>query len=194
MSGRATVLVVPATHFDDVAQVIGPRRPDANVCWCLTYRIASGENRRLVGPSRGERFRELMQCGPVGVLAYENETPVGWAAVAPRAQTTFVRSRTIPKLDEPDPWCIWCLRVRPGYRGRGISRKLIEGAIEYARDKGARILEAYPVENAGKKINTTMAYVGTRRLFESCGFKMKSETMSVIDGFPRILMSRNLKS
>ena len=32
--------------------MVGPKRPDANVCWCLSYRIPSKENRALVGPAR----------------------------------------------------------------------------------------------------------------------------------------------
>lgn len=35
-----------------------------------------------------------------------------------------------------------------------------------------------------------MAYVGTRALFERGGFVKASDTESVIDGFPRVLMRR----
>ena len=52
--------VRPASEFDDVALVVGPRRPDANVCWCLSYRLlSSAENRSLVGAARGERVKQL---------------------------------------------------------------------------------------------------------------------------------------
>ena len=39
-----TIEVRPASVFDDVATVVGPKRPDASVCWCLSYRIPSKEN------------------------------------------------------------------------------------------------------------------------------------------------------
>lgn len=182
----------PATVFEDVATMVGPKRPDANVCWCLSYRIPSKENRALVGPARGERVRQLMEQGPIGVLAYKGDEVVGWAAVAPRAETTFARNRKIPHLDGDDVWSVWCIRVRPGHRRQGISHDLLQGAIEFARDGGASVIEGYPVDNKGQKVDLTMAYVGTRRLFERAGFVKAADTESVLDGFPRVLMRLDL--
>ena len=188
-----SIEVRPATVFEDVATMVGPKRPDANVCWCLSYRIPSKENVSLRGPARGERVAELMAQGPLGVLAYEGEEVVGWAAVAPRADTSFARSRVIPKVDELDVWCVWCIRVRPGYRGRGISHALLEGAIEFARSAGAPALEGYPVDNQGEKVDLTMAYVSTVAVFERAGFRRVMDTRSVLDGFTRVLMRKELR-
>ncbi len=187
-----TITVRPATVFDDVKEVLGPKRPDASVCWCLTYRLPSKENTALSGPARGERVAAMLEDGPIGVLAYDGDEVVGWAAVGPRAETTFDRSRTIPHVDNADVWCVWCIRVKPGHRGKGISHHLLAGAIEFARGEGATILEGYPLDNAGKTINTTMAYVGTKDLFERAGFSQAAKTTSVLDGFPRVLMRLSL--
>jgi GNAT superfamily N-acetyltransferase len=185
--------VRPATVFEDVCTVLGPKRPDANVCWCLSYRLPSKENRSLVGPARGERVRQLVAEGPPGVLAYEDAEVVGWAAVAPRVDTTFARNRKIPHVDDLDVWSVWCIRVRPGHRRSGISHHLLRGAVEFARAMGAPAIEGYPVDNQGAKVDLTMAYVGTRALFEHAGFIRASETDSVLDGFPRVLMRLSLK-
>jgi len=184
--------VRPARDFEDVKTMVGPKRPDANVCWCLSYRIRSKENRELVGPARGEKMREIMDEGPPGVLAYDGDEVVGWAAVAPRADTTFARNRKIPHVDESPVWSVWCIRVRPGHRGEGISHHLLRGAVEFARESGAPAIEGYPVDNKGEKVDLTMAYVGTRRLFEKAGFEKVADTDSVINGFPRILMRLDL--
>ena len=184
--------VRPATVFDDVCTMVGPKRPDANVCWCLSYRIPSKENRALVGPARGERVRELMAHGPPGVLAYDGDEVVGWAAVAPRADTTFARNRKIPHVDELDVWSVWCIRVRPGHRRSGVSHHLLRGAVDFARASGAPAVEGYPVDNRGEKVDLTMAYVGTRALFERAGFVKAADTESVLDGFPRVLMRLGL--
>lgn len=172
--------------------MVGPRRPDANVCWCLSHRIGSKENAALRGTARGEKVAELMQHGPIGVLAYEGAEVVGWAAVAPRSETNFARSRKIPHIDDLDVWSVWCIRVRPGYRGKGISHPLLVGAVDYARSQGAPAIEGYPVDNRGEKVDLTMAYVGTRSLFEKAGFYKAGDTMSVHNGFPRILMRFDL--
>ncbi len=187
--------VRPATDFDDVATMLGPKRPDASVCWCLSYRLTtSKENRELVGPARGERVKLLVQQDPPpGVLAYDGEEVVGWAAVHPRADTSFARNRKIPHVDDLDVWSVWCIRVRPGHRRRGISHHLLAGAVEFARANGADAIEGYPLHNKGSKIDTTMAYVGTMALFEKAGFMKAADTESVLNGFPRVLMRLDLR-
>jgi GNAT superfamily N-acetyltransferase len=187
------IVTRPAIVFDDVKTMVGPKRPDANVCWCLSYRLPSKENRALVGLAREERVRQLIKQGPLGVLAYDGDEVAGWAAVAPRAETTFARNRKIPHVDDLAVWSVWCIRVRPGHRRRGISHHLLRGAVELAREGGAPAIEGYPVDNQGEKVDLTMAYVGTRRLFERAGFVKVAETNSVLDGFPRVLMRLDLR-
>jgi GNAT superfamily N-acetyltransferase len=185
--------VRPATEFDDVREVLGPKRPDADVCWCLSYRIPSKEHLQLHGPARAERVRQLVQEDPPpGVLAYDGEEVVGWAAVHPRSDTTFARNRKIPHVDDLGVWSLWCVRVRPGHRGKGIAHHLVDGAVAFARAHGAPAVEAYPVDNDGKKVDLTMAYVGTRKLFERAGFVKVADTDSVINRFPRVLMRLDL--
>jgi GNAT superfamily N-acetyltransferase len=190
-----TFEVRPATlaRFDDVATMLGPKNPTSSVCWCLSHRIDTKTNKELVGPERGEYVRRLTRrkVAP-GVLAYDGDDVVGWAAVAPRSQLPFERSTKIPHVDDLPVWSVWCLRVRPGHRGRGIARPLLEGAVEYAREKGAPAVEGYPVDNRGAKVDLTMAYVGTRSLFERAGFRKVSDTDSVSGGFPRVIMRREL--
>jgi GNAT superfamily N-acetyltransferase len=184
----------PATVFEDVRTMVGPKRPGANVCWCLSYRIPSKENRELTGLARGEKVEQLLGDGPLGVLAYDGAEVVGWAAVAPRAETTFARNRKIPHVDDLPVWSVWCIRVRPGHRGEGISHHLLAGAIDFARENGAPALEGYPVDNRGAKVDLTMAYVGTRSLFERAGFVKAADTDSVLNRFPRVLMRLDLRA
>ena len=186
-----SIEVRPATlaRFDDVATMLGPRRPDASVCWCLSHRIDAKLNRELAGSARGEYVKDLCsrEVAP-GVLAYDEDVVVGWAAVAPRAQLPFARSAKIPHVDDLPLWSVWCLRVRPGHRGRGIAHELLRGAVDYAREQGAPAVEGYPVDNDGKKVDLTMAYVGTRAVFERAGFVKAADTQAVSGGFPRVLM------
>jgi GNAT superfamily N-acetyltransferase len=189
------VEVRPANVFDDVAAVIGPKRPDASVCFCLSHRIPTSENRALAGPARGEYVRALTQHEPApGVLAYDDDgTPVGWSGIAPRSATQFARSTRIPLLDDLPVWSLWCVRVRAGYRGRGITPALIDGAVDYAAAQGAPIVEAYPVDSGGERVDRTMAFVGLREWFERTGFVKAADTDSALDGFPRLLMRRDLR-
>jgi GNAT superfamily N-acetyltransferase len=147
--------VRPATSFDDVRTMVGPKRPDANVCWCLSYRLPSKEHLALRGPARGERVAELVrEDPPPGVLAYDGDEVVGWAAVHPRSDTSFARNRKIPHVDDLEVWSLWCIRVRPGHRGEGISHDLVAGAVDFARANGAPAIEAYPVDNGDRKVDS----------------------------------------
>jgi len=188
--------VRPADVFDDVSRVIGPKRPDANVCWCLTYRISSKLNRELRGPARGELVAELCarDVAP-GVIAYDGDEPVGWAGVAPRSElNSFARKNSkIPHVDDQPVWTVWCFRTVAGNRGRGIAHALLAGAVEFARDHGAPAIEGYPVDNGDERVDLTMGYVGTLGLFEQAGFTKVADTESVLDGFPRVLVRLDLR-
>ncbi len=193
---QVDIEVKPATleRFDDVAIMVGPKKPTSNVCWCLSHRIDSKTNRELAGPARGEYMRDLCarDVAP-GVLAYDGDDVVGWAAVAPRAELPVARSKLIPHVDDLPVWSVICIRVRPGHRGAGISHHRLRGAVEYARAHGAPAVEGYPTDNEGEKVDTTMAFVGTRSLFETAGFTKASDTGSVAGGFPRVLMRLDLR-
>ncbi len=185
--------VFPATHarFEDVRTMVGPKNPTSNVCWCLSHRIPAKDNRELAGQERADLVEALTRRRTKpGVLAYDGDEVVGWAAVAPRADLPFARSTKIPHVDDLPVWSVWCLRVRPGHRGRGISHVLLEGAVAYAVQEGALAVEGYPVDNRGEKVDLTMAYVGTRALFEGAGFTLAAETTATSGGFPRVVVRR----
>jgi hypothetical protein len=85
--------------------------------------------------------------------------------------------------------------VLPGPRrapGPWLARALLAGAVAYAREQGAPAVEGYPVDNRGARVDLTMAYVGTRALFEAGGFTFAAATTGVSGGFPRVVMRRAL--
>jgi GNAT superfamily N-acetyltransferase len=163
-SDRLEVHPATADRFDDVAVLLAPKNPDSPVCWCLTYRLSSKENRQVGARERPEYVRQL--CGralPPGILAYLDGEVAGWAGVAPRSELhAFTHGTRIPHVDDLPVWSVWCLKVRAGYRRRGVTGALLEGAVEFAREHGAPVVEGYPVDNGGRRIDQTMAYVGRR--------------------------------
>jgi len=183
-----------ASDFEGVRVLVGPKSPDATVCWCLSHRVPAKVNASLRGPERAAFVRRMCESErPPGVLAYDGDEPVGWAAVAPRAETQYARSRRVPVLDDLPVWSVWCLRVRPGHRGRGLLPLLLDGAVAFAREHGAPAIEGYPVDNRGERVDLTMAFVGFRSLFEAAGFVKAADTDSVAGGFPRVLMRLDLR-
>ena len=108
-------------------------------CWCMYPRLTEPLMRELrgdgpAGPRRREAMTELAGRNPApGLLAFEDDMPVGWVAVAPRSEfTRIVRSRTTPPVDDEPVWVIPCITVRKAHRGRGIAVDLIRAAVAYA--------------------------------------------------------------
>jgi len=181
-------------RFEDVAALLGPRREDAPACWCLYFRLTSAEFSALKGRERPDYLESLCaRDDSPGMVAYLDGNPVGWCALGPRHEMgRLERSRTIPKVDDLPVWSVVCFVVRPGYRRRGVARTMLDGAIEYARSRGAIALEGYPVDTGGKRISATFAYVGTTTLFERAGFHRVVETAARSGGLPRWIMRLEL--
>ncbi|MGG5257514.1 N-acetyltransferase family protein [Phycicoccus avicenniae] len=184
---------VTPSRFDDFADVVNPNRR-ATHCWCLSHRLRQQEIDELGQGSREEAARRLCaRKNPPGVVTYLDGTPVGWCNVGARSDIPrLVHSTKIHPLDDLPVWSIICVVVRGGHRKKGVTGHLIEGAVEYAASRGAPAVEAYPVDPGGKRMDLTMAFVGTRAMFEKVGFEVVGETDAVASKMPRLVMRRML--
>lgn len=79
--------------------------------------------------------------------------------------------------------------VRGGYRRRGVNRQMVLGALDYAKSLGAPAVEAYPVDPDGR-MDLTMAFVGTRTMFEEVGFEVVGVSDAVASRMPRLIMRK----
>jgi len=183
---------VTPDRFDDFADVINPSRRVTH-CWCLSHRLHAGDIEELGRGDRQQAMRRLCEReNPPGVVTYLAGIPVGWCSIGPRADIPrLVASRLIRPVDAVPVWSIICLVVRGGHRGKGVSAHLIEGALQYAASRGAPAVEAYPVDPQGR-MDTTMAFVGTRSMFDRAGFETIGTTDAVASKMPRLIMRRLL--
>ena len=185
---------VTPDRFEDFADVINKNRR-ANHCWCLSHRLTAGEIAELGGGSREQAMRRLCEReNPPGVVTYLDGEPVGWCNIGRRSEITrLVRSRLIRPIDDVPVWSIICVIVRAGYRKQGVTQHLIEGAVEYAGSRAAPAVEAYPVDPSGR-MDVTMAFVGTRTMFERADFRVVGTTDATASGMPRVVMRRDLST
>jgi GNAT superfamily N-acetyltransferase len=65
-------------------------------------------------------------------------------------------------------WALTCFVTRAGFRRRGISRALPWAAVDFARDRGARAIEGYPMTR--KDVLLGELHVGTLGTFAAAGF------------------------
>lgn len=163
-------------------------------CLCQYWRMTSGEYGRSSQEARLTSLRaQLAETPAPGLVAYLDGEPAGWVGFGPRQRIgRLVRSRTIPAVDDLPVWAIYCFTVRVGYRRQGIARALLAGVVDYARERGAPAVEAYPVDTAGRRIHGTAAYVGTAGMFERAGFRRVLQTDAKSDHLPRWLMRLDL--
>ncbi|MFC7491940.1 MULTISPECIES: GNAT family N-acetyltransferase [unclassified Knoellia] len=186
---------VTPDRFEDFVTVVNRNRRTTH-CWCLSHRLTAAEVTELGGT--GEDQRELAMRAlcerehPPGVITYLDGEPVGWCNIGPRSEITRLeRSTLMPPTDDLPVWSIVCVVVRSGFRRRGVTRHLIEGAVDYARANAAPAVEAHPVDPQGR-MDLTLAFVGTRAMFGRCGFEVVGTTGATASKMPRLTMRRTL--
>jgi len=127
---------------------------------------------------RADRLRPPEVAHDDGPRRYLEGEPVGWCAVEPRpAYPRLLLKTRVPwegraedKTDE-SVWAVTCFVTRTGFRRRGISGALAQAAVGFARDRGARALEGYPmITEPGREIMPVELNVGSRSVFEAAGF------------------------
>jgi GNAT superfamily N-acetyltransferase len=178
--------VVPANEasWDDIQAVFGTRGT-APVCQCQRFKLQPKESfRSFPAEERAHRLREQTQAGhpeaetTSGLVAYLDGEPIGWCAVEPRtAYSGLLRVYKVPwegrSEDKADDsiWAVTCIFVRAGYRGQHVTHALVRGAVDFARERGARALEGYPmVTRPDQHVIWDEMLVGSRSMFASAGF------------------------
>ena len=160
-------------RWEDLERLFGPERGADSGCWCMFWGLGRSEFHALGKKKRKAAFRRLVESGaPLGILGYEGPRPVGWCAVAPRAATpSRARSPVCRPIDDRPVWSITCFFVDPKARRDGVMAALIEAAVTHAKRQGAEIIEAYPRDTRGARIDSASGYVGVVEPFIGRGFQ-----------------------
>ncbi len=158
-------------RWDDLEALFGPRGAVAG-CWCMWWRQTAREFELNAGEANREALRALVDAGRVpGLLAYRGGRAVGWVSVAPRKEFgRLERSRALGRVDEQPVWSIVCFFVDKEARGKGVSEKLLKGAMDYARSQGATLLEAYPVDK-DEPSQPDFMWFGAKTMYDRAGFR-----------------------
>jgi GNAT superfamily N-acetyltransferase len=146
-------------------------------CWCMAYR-RTGKPPGLGGPpgsmaaANKREMRDLVDSGVVpGLIGYSEGEPSGWISFGPREEYLKLRRSPVMKpVDDTPVWSVVCSYVAKPYRGTGVQGRLLAAAIEYAREQGASVLEAYPVDKLQRSHDDFM-WFGSRSLYERAGFR-----------------------
>jgi len=168
---------------------IWPRRLNADGAARRAYWKAKG-----VSASEGNRrdIATVIRAGkPVGLLAYRDGDPVGFASVGPRVAYPRVdASKTSPPVDDLAVWAVPCLYVHRGHRGAGVTTALLSAAVEYARKQGAPAVEGYPRSDEAPRVSAESAFFGTEAMYRRAGYrKLRGVRKDLPRGWaPRVTM------
>src|SRR5262249_10505686 len=152
-------------------------RGDPSRCWCQRFKMQPGESWASVGRDElAFRLRNQTACGhpqaasTSGLVAFLEDEPVGWCAVGPRiGYARLLRKNRVPwegrdeEKADGSVWAVTCFVTRTGFRKRGIASALTRAAVDFARERGARAVEGYPMTT--KEAILGELHVGTVDMF-----------------------------
>lgn len=138
-------------------------------CWCMPFRAMTPSYRRADSVAKKDAmFHRVIDGTPIGILGYIDDEPVAWCSIAPlETYKSSLRGRGYSS-DETNNnvWSIACFFIRTGFRRQGLTSEIIDAAIDYAKDQGAKTIEAYPVDYD----SPSYGFMGRIGTFRSKGF------------------------
>jgi GNAT superfamily N-acetyltransferase len=166
MAGTLVLRPLTIDRWDDLVDLFGPERGACAGCWCMWPRIRGVDFKALTKEQRRKAFRKIVENGPPpGLLAYEGKVAVGWVAISPRAAVhRFNISRVSAPVDHETcnldrTWALTCFYVRNSHRRQGLTQKLAEAALGYAKKRKAHCVEVCAIEPA-RTLSWGEAFVG----------------------------------
>jgi ribosomal protein S18 acetylase RimI-like enzyme len=147
----------------------------ARHCCCMYYRRSGGRGKLPEGMTIAEfnksKLRALAASGqPPGLIGYLDGQPVGWVSLGPREDyAKLAKSPVMKPVDDQPVWSIVCFVVPSQFRGEGVARALLDGAIASARERGATLVEAYPVDLSVRG-DAQSLWFGTKSMYDAAGF------------------------
>ena len=143
-------------------------RGGPKACWCMVWRASTEEAKHPDGASRKAAMGQRIAAGTtVGLLGYLDEEPVAWCSVAPRSSyRRLVPDAGAYVVSDAGVWSITCFFVVRRLRGLGLSQRMLASAVDFAKSRGARLVEAYPVDPD----SPSYRFMGFVPTFQQAGF------------------------
>jgi GNAT superfamily N-acetyltransferase len=158
-------------RWQDFEELFGPKGAYAG-CWCMWWRLPRKEFEKQQGEGNRKAMKAIVESGKIpGILCYVDGKPAAWCSVAPREDfASLQRSRVLKPIDDLPVWSIVCFFVGKGFRGKGIGEEVIRGAVDYVRQQGGKIVEAYPYIPKSKRVPPVSSFMGFPALYQKAGF------------------------
>ena len=166
------------SNWSKFVQLFGERGACGN-CWCMYYRLSKADFRegKAENGNKEAMHSLVMDNKPTGILGFYEDLPIAWCAFAPREDfLKLEKSRVHKRIDDQPVWSIPCFFIDKNFRRQGITVELLKGVIRFAKEKGIKIIEAYPAIPTKETLPDTFAWIGLYKSFESAGFEIVDQT------------------
>jgi GNAT superfamily N-acetyltransferase len=141
-------------------------------CYCTYFRQSRKEYQAHYGEGNRDFLKAIVDAGEVpGLLAYDADRAVGWVSLAPRPAFPLIEhSRLLKPVDSQPVWSVVCFFISKTHRRQNLTLALLRAALDYARQKGAQIVEGYPVSAQSEQDPNGSLYTGIVSTFLEAGF------------------------
>ena len=148
-------------------------------CWCIYYQrpgpvgkgLTTAEWKRA---NRRDKARLVRQGKAHAILVYDHGTPVGWCQYGPSEELPRIDAGRNYRRAAPGVsgklWRITCFFVDRRFRGRGVSKWALKGALASIARQGGGTVEAFPVVSPRMAAVPEWRWFGTPSRFEREGF------------------------
>jgi GNAT superfamily N-acetyltransferase len=142
-------------------------------CWCLSFHPKYPERGQSVEGNRALKQRLVDEGRAHAALVFDADRAVGWCQYGTPEElpNIYHRKEYEVGLVEPPDYRLTCFFVDRDYRRDGVSAVALRGALDLIAEAGGGVVEAYPQDTQGDKVNASFLYNGTRGLFEQTGFE-----------------------
>lgn len=175
------IVIEPATsdRFADAEHAL-TGGGDGRSCQCQWWTLTNAQWQSGSTAEREQLLRgELAEAPPPALIAYVDGDAAGWVRVGPRerqvrlARTKHFAAHSVHPWDDPTVWAVSCFVVRREHRGTGLTSRLLDAAVAFAAEHGARVIEAYPFDpsSASRRRSSNELFHGVLSTFEGAGFR-----------------------
>lgn len=161
-----------ANRWRDFESLFGERGACGG-CWCMNWRLLSAQFERQKGKQNRKAFKKIVTDGKMpGILGYSGDVAVIWCSIAPRlCFPRMEKAPTLKAVDDKPVWSVTCLFMAKEVRRKGLSTRTLKAAVDFARSRGASIVEGYPFEPKNRPLPDPFVWTGMTSSYLKAGFK-----------------------
>ncbi len=141
-------------------------------CWCTWFHPEGREDRGDAEPNPAYKERMVREDVAHAALVFAGDEAIAWAEYGTPEELPNIhhRKQYLEETVTPPDYRITCIYVDKRHRRGGLAALALRGALDLIARAGGGLVEGYPQDTPGRKMNPSFLYNGTRHMYEEAGF------------------------